>query len=82
MLLTKEVEVKVNSSTIKHYESLGYQIPMRKASKSIFQHTGREFAYDLNNIILAKTNTNLINHRKYNKLYIKLIHWGFDYHVI
>lgn len=54
MLLTQEVEVKVNSSTIKHYESLGYQIPMRKASKSIFQHTGREFAYDLNNTFMVR----------------------------
>ena len=52
-ILTKEVEVKVNSYTIKHYESLGYKIPMRKASKSSFQHTGREFVYDLNNTFMV-----------------------------
>lgn len=53
-ILTKEVEVKVNSYTIKHYESLGYKIPLRKASKSSFQHTGREFVYDLNNTFIVK----------------------------
>lgn len=53
-ILTKEVEVKVNSYTIKHYESLGYTIPLRKASKSSFQHTGKEFVYDLNNIFTVK----------------------------
>jgi very-short-patch-repair endonuclease len=54
MLLTKEVEVKVNTYTIKYYESLGYKIPLRKASKSTFQHTGKEFCYDLNNTFMVK----------------------------
>lgn len=54
-ILTKEVEVKVNSYTIKHYESLGYKIPLRKASKSSFQHTGKEFVYDLGNTFKVKT---------------------------
>ena len=53
-ILTKEVEVKVNSYTIKYYEPLGYEIPMRKASKSTFQHTGKELAYDLNNTFMVK----------------------------
>ena len=54
MLLTKEVEVKVNTYTIKYYESLGYQIPMRRASKSTFRRTGRELAYDLSNTFTVK----------------------------
>ena len=53
-ILTKEVEVKVNSYTIKYYESLGYEIPMRKASKSTFRHTGKELAYDLNSTFMVK----------------------------
>lgn len=53
-LITKEVEVKVNAYTIKYYESLGYKIPLRKASKSVFQHTGKEFCYDLNNTFIVK----------------------------
>ena len=53
-IITKEVEVKVNSFTIKHYESLGYKIPLRKASKSSFYHTGKEFVYDFNNTFVVK----------------------------
>lgn len=53
-ILTNEVEVRVNAFTIKHYESLGYKIPLRKASKSSFQHTGKEFVYDLNNTFVVK----------------------------
>lgn len=48
MLLTKEVEVKVNSHTINHYKSLGYEIPMKKASKEYARHTKKEYVYDLN----------------------------------
>lgn len=53
-IITKEVEVRVNAFTIKHYESLGYKIPLRKASKSSFQHTGKEFVYDLGNTFKVK----------------------------
>lgn len=53
-IITKEVEIKVNSFTIKHYESLGYKIPLRKSSKSSFRHTGKEFVYDLGNTFSVK----------------------------
>jgi hypothetical protein len=34
-ILTKEVEVRVNSKTIEHYQSLGYKIPTKKSFKRI-----------------------------------------------
>lgn len=45
-ILTEEVEVKVNTSNIKYFEDLGYQIPMRKACDR-FQKRGIEFVYDI-----------------------------------
>ena len=36
----------------------------------------------IDDIILAKTNTNLTSRHKYNKIYIKLIHRKSNYHVI
>lgn len=55
MLLTKEVEVKVNSFTISHYKSLGYEIPMKKASKEYARHTKKEYVYDLSKTLTVKT---------------------------
>jgi len=54
MILTKEVEVRSNGSTIEYYESLGYDLPKRKASMSIYRRTGREFVYDLGKTFLVK----------------------------
>ena len=54
MLLTKEVEVKVHTKTVEYYRSLGYDIPMRKASKSTYKRTGNEFIYDLGNTFVIK----------------------------
>ena len=54
MLLTKEVEMRANGSNIEYYESLGYDIPKRRASRSTYQQTGREFAYDLGKTFLVK----------------------------
>lgn len=46
MLLTKEVEVKLSSRTVKYYENLGYEIPMKKASKSYKEIYNKEYVYD------------------------------------
>lgn len=45
-ILTEEVEIKVNTSNIKHFENLGYQIPTRAACDR-FQKRGIEFVYDI-----------------------------------
>lgn len=54
MLLTQEVEIKVRPYTLEHYKSLGYEIPMKKSSKSYFNKTGKEYVYDLSKPILVK----------------------------
>jgi very-short-patch-repair endonuclease len=54
MLLTKEVEIRANGSNVEYYESLGYEVPKRKASKKIYQRTGREYMYDLGKTFLVK----------------------------
>lgn len=54
MILTKEVEVKVNGKSINYYESIGYELPKRKASKSVYKRTGREFVYDIGKTFLVK----------------------------
>ena len=54
-ILTKEVEVKVSASTVKHYESLGYMIPMRKSSKTTRKRTGKEYVYDVGKTFVVKT---------------------------
>ena len=46
-ILTKEVEIKVNSKTVKYYKSLGYEIPMKKASKSTYKKYKKEFHFSL-----------------------------------
>ena len=53
-ILTKEVEVKVNSKTIKHYESLGYKIPIKKASHNVYKTTGKEYVYDFSKTFIVK----------------------------
>ena len=32
-LIEKEVEVRLNGNNIEYYKSLGYEIPMKKATK-------------------------------------------------
>lgn len=53
-IISREVEVKVQSSTIAYYESLGYEIPKRKASEITFKKSKREFVYDLGNTFMVK----------------------------
>lgn len=53
-ILTKEVEVRVNPRTIKYYESLGYKIPMKRASKITHEVSGKELVYDFSKSIIIK----------------------------
>lgn len=53
-ILTKEVEVKVNGVTADYYKSLGYDIPMKKASKTYYSKTGKEFVCDIGKTITVK----------------------------
>lgn len=46
MLLTKEVQIKVCPQTVNHYLSLGYEIPMKKASESYRKIYHKEYVYD------------------------------------
>ena len=55
MLLTKEVEVKLNGFNVKYYEGLGYEIPMRKPTKNTRQVMHKDMVYDLGNYITVKT---------------------------
>ena len=54
-ILTKEVEVRLNGNNIKHYKNLGYEIPMREASK-ILKIKGVDYVADLGKIINVKVN--------------------------
>ena len=53
-ILTKEVEVKVNQKTVEHYKSLGYEIPMRKASEKSYKRHKKEFVYDFGKSFMVK----------------------------
>lgn len=64
-IITKEVEVKINGFTAKHYESLGYEIPMKKASKLTYEKYKKEFVYDTNKTIIVKVNDLLKNSGAY-----------------
>lgn len=56
MLLTKEVEVKVNSYTVDYYKSLGYEIPMKRAAETSYKRYKKEFVYDFGKTIIVKVN--------------------------
>ena len=53
-IITKEVEVKVNSNNVQYYKELGYEIPMKKASMSTYKRSGKEFVYDFSKSIIVK----------------------------
>lgn len=53
MILSEFAEVRVNSNNVKRYESLGYEIPVKKAAKSTRSHTGREWVYDFSKTIMV-----------------------------
>ena len=53
-ILTKEVEIKVNSKTVEYYKSLGYEIPIKRATESSYKRYKREFVYDFSKTITVK----------------------------
>lgn len=55
-IITKEIEVKVNGYTAGYYESLGYKIPTRKASKLTYEKYKKEFVYDTSKTIVVRVN--------------------------
>lgn len=54
MILTKEAEVKLNSCNVEHYKSLGYKIPMKKASELTKKVEHKDYVYDFSKTILVK----------------------------
>lgn len=62
-IITKEVEVKLTTNNVEHYKSFGYQIPMKKTTKSSLIKYKKEFVYDLGKSIMVS-----IEHlHRYNK---------------
>lgn len=55
-IITKEVEIKVNGYTAGYYESLGYKVPTKRASKSTYERYKKEFVYDTSKTITVKVN--------------------------
>lgn len=53
-IITKEVEVRVSSFNVEYYRSLGYQIPMKKASKEYARKKKKQYVYDYSNPIIVK----------------------------
>lgn len=53
-ILTKEVEIKLNSHTVDYYKSLGYEIPMKRATDSTRKRYKKEFVYDFSKTITVK----------------------------
>lgn len=54
MLLTKEAEVKLGVRTVEYYKSLGYEIPMKKASESYRKLRHKDYVYDFSVPIKVK----------------------------
>ncbi len=55
-ILTKKVEVKVNSKNIKYYESLGYEIPKKIANERQRKRYKKDYVYDYGNILIIDIN--------------------------
>lgn len=55
-ILTKEVEIKIHNNNAKYYESLGYTIPMKRASKNTYKNTKKEYIYDVGKSIVVNIN--------------------------
>ena len=53
-ILTKEVEMKVSNRNGKYYESLGYVIPMKKASENTRKNAKKNYVYDTGKSIMVK----------------------------
>lgn len=69
MILSKEVEVRINSSNIQHFKDLGYEIPMKKACDRYIKERGIELVYDLGAPITVKVD----DLQKNSKAYIDVL---------
>ena len=64
MILTKEVEVKLNSSNIAHFKNLGYDIPMKEPCER-YKKRGINLVYDLGAPFIVKVEDLMKNSRVY-----------------
>ena len=62
MLLTKEVKVRLNGNNVNYYKQLGYDIPMKEASKSM-KYQGIDYVTDFKKSILVKIEDLSLNSR-------------------
>lgn len=53
-LISEEIQIKLNPKDISRLERLGYDLPMRKATKSSKKKYGKEFVYDIGSTITIK----------------------------
>lgn len=53
-IMTKEVEVRLNSFNVEYYKNLGYKIPMKRATENYFKRYGKEYVYDFSKTIIVK----------------------------
>lgn len=68
-IITKEVEVRVNGYTAGRYESIGYKIPIKKASKLTYEKYKKEFVYDTSKTIVVKVE----DLPKYSESYVDVL---------
>ena len=64
MLITKEVEVRLNGHNVNYYRQLGYDIPMREACKAM-KYQGVEYVADCEKTILVKIQDLPLNSRTF-----------------
>lgn len=53
-IITKEVEIKLNSYNVSYYENLGYKIPLKKATESTRKKYKKDYVYDYKVPIVVK----------------------------
>ena len=63
-ILTKEVEVRLNSSNIAHFKNLGYNIPMKEPCER-YKKRGINFVYDLGAPMIVKVEDLMKNSSAY-----------------
>ena len=54
MILSKEVEVRLNAFNVEYYKSLGYEIPMKRATTSSYKKYKKFLVYDFNQTLKVK----------------------------
>ena len=55
-ILTKEIEVKINSKNVKYYESLGYEIPKKETNERQRKRYKKDYMYDYGNTLIVDIN--------------------------